>query len=271
VSDVYSMAMLVRWALSGTRPPSADDRLASQARRDEDPLVPVADAIPGLDDAVGRLLDSALRLHPATRPQSISELADALKPHAEASPAAAPPPLPQSPWSGPSKDTDGPPPLPTGRPRPGGVPPVPKGRRTSSIGEAPPPVPGSTGSKSGRRRKIGLGTIVSFIIALAIAWMVASGGPFATDEPEPTGTPTERVGPTEVEIEDAPRKGPTNSAREDTGEPSSVGVREQVCNSRFVFETARDAGANALRAYLEQCDGFSSDYVEAARDALGLN
>jgi hypothetical protein len=289
VSDVYSVCALLRWALTGTPPPSADDRLASKAQRDEDPLNPIDDTLPALDAELARALDTGLRLHPATRPQSMAALTSILEPHLDApSEEAAPPPLPASPWSKKSKEppatgaSASPPPLPTSqptadsRPKPGGVPPIPKASRTSSIGEAPPPIPSQTGEK--QKRRIGLGTILSFAIALAIAWFVASGGLFGDEDgqsvdveaPRDSNRPT-----TQVEVDTEPRKGPQvedhTAVRDEPTDTSAMGVREQLCNSRFTFETARDAGTNALRAYLQQCDGIDSDFVEAARETLGLN
>ncbi len=282
VSDVYSVCALLRWALTGTPPPSADDRLASKAQRDEDPLDSISDALPALDAELARALETGLRLHPATRPQSMAALTTLLEPHLDASgEEPAPPPLPSSPWSQkteePASETNTlPPPLPASRPRSGGVPPIPKASRTSTIGEAPPPIPSQTGVKP--KRRIGVGTIVSFVIALAIAWFVASGGMFGGDDgqnvdvdaPRDTNRPT-----TQVQVDTEPRKGPQaedqSADRDAPTDTSAMGVREQLCNSRFTFETARDAGTNALRAYLQQCDGIDSDFVEAARDALDLN
>jgi len=281
VSDVYSICALLRWALTGTPPHSADERLASKAQRDEDPLISMSDALPNLDAGVARALETGLRLHPATRPQSMAALGEVLEPHVgeSAQSVSAPPPLPSSPWSQPGGDAlsdsaDSPPPIPASRPRTGGVPPIPKASRTSTIGQAPPPIPpsgGSGGSAAKPKRKIGIGTILSFAIALGIAWAVASGGLFGDDESSSVDVEAQRDSnrPTQIEVDDQPRKGPQTADRED--DTSATGVREQLCNSRFTFETARDAGSNALRAYLQQCDGIDSDYVEAARDALGLD
>lgn len=288
VSDIYSVCALLRWALTGTPPPSADDRLASKAQRDDDPLTPIGDTLPDLDGELERALETGLRLHPATRPQSMAALKSVLEPHLDATEEdASPPPLPSSPWSQktvpPMTGTSAsPPPLPASqaktesRPKPGGVPPIPKSSRTSTIGEAPPPIPGQTGGKP--KRRIGMGTILSFIIALAIAWFVATGGMFGGEEsqnvdvdaPRDTNRPT-----TQVQVDTEPRKGPQaedqTADRDEVTDTSAMGVREQLCNSRFTYETARDAGTNALRAYLQQCDGIDSDFVDAARDTLGLN
>jgi len=278
VSDVYSMCALLRWALTGTPPPSADDRLASKAQRDEDPLPPLPEPIAKLDTALARALETGLRLHPATRPQSMTALAEVLEVHVdEASQnTSAPPPLPSSPWSQTTKGettapTGSPPPIPASRPRSGGVPPIPKTSRTSTIGQAPPPIPGSTTGQGKPKRKVGIGTILSFAIALGVAWMVASGGLFGDDDSSSVEIEAQRDSnrPTQIDSEDEPRKGPQPADRQD--DTQATGVREQLCNSRFTFETARDAGSNALRAYLQQCDGIDSDYVEAARDVLGLN
>jgi hypothetical protein len=289
MSDVYSVCALLRWTLTGTPPPSADDRLASKAQRDEDPLNPVGDALPSLDAELARALDTGLRLHPATRPQSMAALKSVLEPHLNATEDdAAPPPLPSSPWTQKSEEppvtgtSASPPPLPTSRPtaasrpKPGGVPPIPKASRTSTIGEAPPPIPSQTGKK--QKRRIGLGTILSFAIALAIAWLVASGGIFGDEDGQSVDVeaPRDSNRPTrQVEVDTEPRKGPQaeeqTADRDEPTDTSAMGVREQLCNSRFTFETARDAGTNALRAYLQQCDGIDSDFVEAARDTLGLN
>ncbi|MEO0383233.1 MAG: hypothetical protein AAF234_06730 [Pseudomonadota bacterium] len=278
VSDVYSICALLRWALTGTPPPSADERLASQAQRDEDPLTSMPDALPSLYADIARALETGLRLHPATRPQSMAALGEVLEPHVgEATQGvSAPPPLPSSPWSQTSADArsgsaSSPPPIPASRPRTGGVPPIPKANRTSTIGQAPPPIPPSSGSAAKPKRKIGIGTILSFAIALGIAWAVASGGLFGDDEGRSVDVEAQRDGnrPTQIDVENEPRKGPQRADRED--DTRATGVREQLCNSRFTFETARDAGSNALRAYVQQCDGIDSDFVEAARDALGLN
>jgi hypothetical protein len=101
--------------------------------------------------------------------------------------------------------------------------------------------------------------------------MVASGGLFGDDDSSSVEIEAQRDSnrPTQIDSEDEPRKGPQSADRQE--DTQATGVREQLCNSRFTFETARDAGSNALRAYLEQCDGIDSDYVEAARDVLGLN
>lgn len=90
------------------------------------------------------------------------------------------------------------------------------------------------------------------------------------DAPRDTNRPT-----TQVQVDTEPRKGPQaedqTADRDEVTDTSAMGVREQLCNSRFTYETARDAGTNALRAYLQQCDGIDSDFVDAARDTLGLN
>lgn len=278
VSDVYSLCALLRWALTGIPPHSADERLASKAQRDEDPLTSMLDALPDLDVGVARALETGLRLHPATRPQSMAALGEVLEPHVgeSAQSVSAPPPLPSSPWSQtagdvPSDPASSPPPIPASRPRTGGVPPIPKASRTSTIGQAPPPIPSSGSSAAKPKRKIGVGTILSFAIALGIAWAVASGGLFGNDEGSSVEVDAQRDSnrPTQTDVDDEPRKGPQTANRED--DTRATGVREQLCNSRFTFETAQDAGSNALRAYLQQCDGIDSDYVEAARDALGLD
>ncbi|MEQ8657763.1 MAG: hypothetical protein RIC24_10715 [Hyphomicrobiales bacterium] len=278
VGDVYSICALLRWALTGTPPASADERLTSKAQRDEDPLTSMSEILPDLDAGVARALDTGLRLHPATRPQSMIALGEVLEPHVgeAAQSTTAPPPLPSSPWSktaegGSSPTAAAPPPIPGASRRAGGVPPIPNTKRTSTIGQAPPPIPSSGRSTTKPKRKIGVGTILSFAIALAIAWAVASGGLFGDDESSSVEVEDQRDSnrPTQVDVDDEPRKGPQTADREDDTRAS--GVREQLCNSRFTYETARDAGSNALRAYLQQCDGIDSDYVEAARDVLGLD
>ncbi|MFN3171279.1 MAG: serine/threonine protein kinase [Hyphomicrobiales bacterium] len=279
VSDVYSLCALLRWSLTGKPPPSADERLTSKAQRDEDPLTSMSEALPDLDTSVARALETGLRLHPATRPQSMAALGEVLEPHVgeAAQGVSAPPPLPSSPWpqkggDAPSDSAASPPPIPASRPRTGGVPPIPKASRTSTIGQAPPPIPpsgGSGGSVAKPKRKIGIGTILSFAIALGIAWAVASGGLFSDDQGSSVDAQRDSNRPTQIDVDDEPRKGPRTADRED--DSTITGVRQQLCNSRFTFETARDAGSNALRAYLQECDGIDSDYVEAARDALGLN
>lgn len=281
VSDVYSVCALLRWALTGTPPPSADNRLASKAQRDDDPLSPIGDALPDLDGELARALDTGLRLHPATRPQSMAALTSVLEPHLDTSAEdSAPPPLPSSPWSQKTNEpaagtSASPPPLPVSRPTSASVPPIPKASRTSTIGEAPPPLPSQSGKP---KRRIGMGTILSFIIALAIAWFVASGGIFGSEESQNVDVDAARDmnrPTTQVQVDAEPRKGPPvedqTADRDEATDTSAMGVREQLCNSRFTFETARDAGTNALRAYLQQCDGIDSDFVDAARDALGRN
>ncbi|MFK7792549.1 MAG: serine/threonine-protein kinase [Devosiaceae bacterium] len=290
VSDVYSIIALLYWALSGNAAPSADDRLASKAQRDQDPLRPINELVPGLDAELVRAIDTGMRLHPATRPQSIAVLAELLELHAsvatpQTSEASAPPPIPnarKTPWGPSNGASSAPPPLPS---RSGGVPPIPRSTRTGSIGQTPPPLPQGQSSASGGskpKRKIGIGTVVTFIVALAVAWVVASGGMFGGNEgtdvepPRQVENQRETTRPESVEVDNQPRKGPAANAEDDDddddddqAERSPDGVLEQFCNSRFTFETARDAGTNALRAYVRRCNGIDSDFVEDARDALG--
>lgn len=314
VSDVYSMITLLYWMLSGNPAPSAEARLASKAQRDEDPLQAITNLVPGLPDEVARAIETGLRLHPATRPQSMDALVEVLEPHAgpqaASTAAAAPPPLPgsssspgsspdssptstrQTPWgpktgtSGPGTSGSVPPPLPTGTStRSAGVPPIPK--RTSTIGQAPPALPKSAGQPAKPKRRIGIGTIISFVVALAVAWVVASGGMFGGDEPSQQTAPPRQVDnqrdtsqPETIEVENQPRKGPRPSNElevdddddlqefEDASDRTPDGVTQQFCTSRFTYETARDAGTNALRAYLRRCNGVDSEFVGAARDEL---
>lgn len=297
VSDVYSISALIYWALAGTPPPSADERLAAKAQRDEDPFVPLANAVVALNFEVTSKVDTALRLHPATRPQSIAMLIELLTPHADApettdSPEAfeTPPPIPTGPWSSSKTDAapappSAPPPLPqTKTPRSAKVPPIPRTKRTSTIGEAPPPLPSSGTPAQRRKRKIGIGTVLSFAVALGVAWLVASDGLFNNDrsgnaEPSaPVEQQREVNRPEPLDVDNEPRKGPRPVQREedernddDTALNPVDGVLEQFCNSRFTYETARDAGTNALRAYLQRCQTIDSDYVDDARDALDLD
>ncbi len=289
VSDIYSIAVLIYLAIAGKAPPSADERLTAQAQRDEDPYVPLADAATAVNFEVTSQLDTALRLHPATRPQSMDALIDLLRPHAEAADheaipeTSSVPPMPTAgPWSS-SKAGSGatPPPLPQVKaPRSGQVPPIPRKKHTSTIGEAPPSRPSS--GRTARKRKIGVGTVLSFALALGVAWLVASGDLFSDErsgreQPPPTGEPREVNRTEPLEVDDAPRKGPRaqqrddDSGSEDTALNSVDGVLEQFCNSRFTYQTARDGGTNALRAYLQRCQNVDSDYVDDARDALGID
>ena len=285
VSDIYSVAVLMYWAIAGKAPMSADERLTAQAQRDEDPLVPLADAATAVNFEVTSQLDTALRLHPATRPQSMDALIDLLRPHAEAAdtePTAETASAPTGPWSSPAAGSGAtPPPLPQGKaPRSGQVPPIPRKKHTSTIGEAPPPPPSSGGTA--RKRKIGLGTVLSFALALGVAWLVASGDLFSNDrsgseQTAPVGEPRDVNRTEPLEVDDAPRKGPRpqqlndDSDSEDTALNSVDGVLEQFCNSRFTYQTARDGGTNALRAYLQRCQNVDSDYVDDAREALGID
>ena len=284
-SDVYSVAALLLWALSGERPPAARERLAATAQRDDDPLPDVGAVLSGQDPNLVDLIETGLRLHPATRPQNVDRFAALLEPLAEQAasmddPATrgTPPPLPWSQKETPdigetasaSDETHAtggatPPPLP---PRPRGVPPIPK-RRTSTIGEA---TPKQAGGK--HRRRIGIGTILSFTIALAVAWMVASGGLFDSRDAAPGERPSDSTRTERLPV-DSPRKGPRSSGdgAQETAAPADQpadGVLQQFCSSRFTFEARRDAGTNALRNYLARCESIDGPYVDEARDLLGL-
>ncbi len=295
VSDVYSIVALLYWALSGTPAPAAADRLASKAQRDEDPLQPIASLTPKLDTDVARMIETGLRLHPATRPQNMDALIELLEPHAGAKPVSnAPPPLPsntptstrKTPW-GPKEAASSPPPLPSSQRRSGGVPPVPKSapKRTSTIGQAPPELPGSAPANK-PKSKMRVGTIFSFIIALGVAWVVASGGMFGDEDQSVETTPSRQTDnqrdtsqPQTIEVENQPRKGPRpgndvevpDDAFEEIEDASETpdGVTQQFCTSRFTYESVRDAGTNALRAYLSRCNGIESEFVDAARRELG--
>ncbi|MEM1283929.1 MAG: hypothetical protein AAGH43_00940 [Pseudomonadota bacterium] len=285
VSDIFSVAALLFWALYGDKPPSAKDRLAATAQRDEDPLPDVRSLLDAQDADLVGLIETGLRLHPATRPQTLERLIEVLERLAEdakqettSSAENVPPPLP---WSqkktadigeAPPEAKDAtaaagatPPPLP---PRPRGVPPIPK-RQTSTIGEAPPK---QSGDK--RKRRIGIGTILSFTIALGVAWMVASGDMFGSEDSGSTETiPSTRQ--TEPQPVDSPRKGPqsTNQVEQETAAPANQpadGVLQQFCSSRFTFEARRDAGTNALRNYLSRCEAIDGPFVDEARDLLGI-
>jgi hypothetical protein len=295
VSDVYSIVTLLYWALSGTPAPAARDRLASKAQHDEDPLQPILNLVPGLDDTIAQAIETGLRLHPATRPQSMDGLIEVLEPHAGAKPgSSSPPPLPagtptssrKTPWW-PKDAAPSPPPLPSSQRRSGGVPPVPKStpKRTSTIGQAPPELRKSTPANK-PKSKMRVGTILSFIIALGVAWVVASGGMFGDQDQSVETTPSRQTDnqrdtsqPQTIEVENQPRKGPRpgsdgevdDDAFEEIDDVSDApdGVTQQFCTSRFTYNSVRDAGTNALRAYLSRCNGIQSEFVDAARRELG--
>ncbi len=279
-SDIYSLASLYYLGVTGDAPPSADDRLAARAQRDDDPYVPLSEH-PWLQDEVGKefavLMDSAMRLHPATRPQSLVAFRYSLAsiterlghiPEPPPIPANTPPPI----SSADIGTRTSPPPLPPKASRGANVPTIPKRSKASTIGQAPPPLPSSSPSDSQprRKRKIGIGTIVSFGAALALAWWVASGGMFSSGESEVPVRETPRPNP--VESVEQPRKGPSaNEQVEDDEQDVADGVLQQFCNSRFTWETARDSGTNALRAYVQRCENIESPFVDDAREILGLN
>ncbi|MEM6710909.1 MAG: hypothetical protein AAF590_01340 [Pseudomonadota bacterium] len=278
MGDVYGLASLLYWVLTGSPPVEADRRLAAHAQRDDDPYRPIGAQTSLLPPHLAQTIDRALRLHPAMRPQSISSLWQSLEDAvAEAgteansastrhAPATPPPLSPTEPTA--TRAT-------TPSRRPSGVPKVPKRSRTSSLGEAPPPLPAPSSGKQPAKRAVGIGAVFSFGIALAIAWFVASGGISGSDEPPQRTTPLEELlnepGTTQVNTQDVPPKGPQNDRDEDTSAQTSDGVLEQFCTSSFTFETARDAGTNALRQYLLRCETFDTEFVEMARDVLDLD
>lgn len=298
-SDIYSVSALLIWALSGTPAPSAGARTASRAQRDDDPFVPLSQSMPSLDPALTNVIDTGMRLHPAVRPQGFAALKDALDADGLAS---TPSPVPSS-----MPSSDGPPPLPTGMTKQGantantppplsrrgaGVPSVSRQTRTSTIGERPPALPNAGQAGQPRKRKISPMTVATFIIALAVAWFIASDGNLFGTNDEPTArdqtqtveanrpnTTTEtpatetqvtetRKGPSNTTQDDA-REDPVESARDEIGNAVD-GVLEQFCGSTFIFNQARDAGNNALRAYLDRCSRIDGPFVDDARRELGL-
>lgn len=281
-SDLYSLSALLVWALSGTPAPSAAARTASRAQHDEDPFVPLSESMPSLDPALANVVDSGMRLHPAVRPQGFAALKDALNvdgavvPTAISAPSSdGPPPLPASP---PTPTSSAPPPLPK---RGAGVPNVPRQTKTSTIGQRPPALPGAGQTSGPRKRKFSLMTVVTFVIALAIAWFIASDGQMFSNDGPSTRQQTQSVDAnrpnTPVEAPDnEPRKGPSNTAQEEVVENAREqidtavdGVLEQFCGSSFIFNQARDAGSNALRAYLDRCSSIDGPFVDEARRQLG--
>lgn len=285
-SDVYSLSALLIWALSGEQAPSAEARTAARAQHDDDPFVPLSESTPTLDPTLANVVDTGMRLHPAVRPQGFAALKEALSAQGkerlepQAKTADGPPPLPP----GASKaGSTTPPPLPK---RGGGVPTIPRQSHTSTIGEKSPTASGTQPSQP-RKRKIGLMTVVTFVIALAVAWFVASDGQlFSNDdegitrESQPTveanrpNTTTETPS-TETQVTE-PRKGPARTnVDEGTDAPSDEidtaadGVVEQFCGSTFIYNQARDGGTEALRAYIDRCEGIDGPFVDDARRELG--
>lgn len=296
--DLYSVSALLVWALSGTPAPSAEARTASRAQRDDDPYVPLTTSMPSLDPALTTVIDGGMRLHPAVRPQGFAALKDALSADGVVAAPAPPskgsadgPPSLSAGTAGqtsPSKPTgSAPPPLPR---RGTGVPTVPRQTRTSTIGQRPPALPGTGQANQPRKRKFSVMTILTFIIALAIAWFIASDGNLFNSSDvsivreraenveanRPNTTPEVSI-PETSPPENEPRKGPSNTADQDTVdsprdevETAIDGVLEQFCGSRFIFDQARDAGRNALRAYLDRCSRIDGPFLDDARRELGL-
>ncbi|GAB5511590.1 MAG: hypothetical protein Rhims3KO_29910 [Hyphomicrobiales bacterium] len=296
-SDLYSVSALLIWALTGTPAPSAEARTASRAQRDDDPFVPLTQSMPSLDPALANVIDTGMRLHPAVRPQGFAALKDALGADGLAAAPASPPESASTPWASPSSNI--PPPLPAGTAKEGGntppplprrgagVPTVSRQTRTSTIGARPPALPNTGQAGQPRKRKISAMTVATFVIALAVAWFIASDGnlfgtndepsvrdqtqtveanrPSTTDE-LPTNEP--RKGPSNTSQDDA-RNDPVESAREEI-DSAVDGVLEQFCGSNFIFNQARDAGNNALRAYLDRCARIDGPFVDDARRELGL-
>ncbi|MBV6657091.1 MAG: hypothetical protein KI785_04905, partial [Devosiaceae bacterium] len=220
-------------------------------------------------------------------PQGLDALIEELSVLAEepeTTPASAPPPLP--PTSNPKAGNATPPPLaereanaPPPLPQRGSVPTAGR-RKTSTIGEAPP--------AAKPRRRLPLTRILSFIVALAVAWIVSSGGLglFNDDEGAEVQAPqqqTQRQQAPSVDsappdrpanVPDQPRKGPaaTEPQLDNAGvtvEPLPEGVAEQVCFSALVFQEERAAGVDALLRYIAQCAPHDGQFVEAARQELG--
>jgi hypothetical protein len=133
-------------------------------------------------------------------------------------------------------------------------------------------------------------TIVTFIIALAIAWFIASDGnlfnsgddPIVRERTESVEANRPNTTPETPASEiprpgSEPRKGPSSADRQDPIdsardeiETAVDGVLEQFCGSSFIFNQARDAGGNALRAYLDRCSRIDGPFVDDARRELGL-
>lgn len=300
--DVYSLCALLASALMGEAVPATQERLTSKAQHDKDPLVAMNQALPQLDETIAGLLDRGLRLHPATRPQSVAELRAALEPFATAATVtsssagngadmAVPPPLPQTktssigsripsvPRSASKTSTIGqrPPPLQQTDPW----------NRGSSQSTAPPPTPGKTtgsgsaGASTPKKRRFSLPTIISFLVALAVAWFVASGGMPGSDDETVSAPQTQQVQQDTLNENTRPSNAPeqrkgndTNSSQTpstelETAEPD--GVLEQFCSSRFMFEFNRDSGTNGLRDYIARCAPIDGQFINEARRLLGLN
>lgn len=291
-SDLYSVSALLVWALSGTPAPSAETRTASRAQRDDDPFVPLSESMPSLDPALANVIDTGMRLHPAVRPQGFAALKDALNAEGIAEPVATPPtPTIFAPSS------NVPPPLPSSATKPtgsvppalpkrgSGVPTIPRETRTNTIGQRPPALPGAGPASQPRKRKISIMTVVTFVIALAIAWFIASGGYlFNNDDGSTAREQRESVEANrpntttqaQETLENEPRKGPSNTTEDDVVESARDeidhavdGVLEQFCSSTFILNQARDAGDNALRAYIDRCSRIDGPFVDDARREIG--
>ncbi|MEM1288047.1 MAG: hypothetical protein AAGH60_06815 [Pseudomonadota bacterium] len=275
-ADVFSLCWLLQAVLAGEKPPSTADRLAKQAQREPDPLTPITAEIP---TEIAQELEAGLKLHPAVRPQGLARLIELLEPHMndastlegsqETSPT--PPPLPtrstespsnndtrKGPWG--SRD-HGPPPLPPSAPTTKRrTVPVTGRRKPSSIGappSAPPQAP--AGKPYAHKRRLKVSTILAFLIALAVAWFVAGGGFGLVND-------AERIQQQEQSAERAP-SGETLDPT-DTSNTETDGVLEQYCSSRFVFNSARERGVNALQDYIDRCSPIGGEFLPLAERAL---
>ncbi|MEM6382295.1 MAG: hypothetical protein AAF739_06435 [Pseudomonadota bacterium] len=289
-ADVFSVGCLIYRAISGCVPSPAAERLDAQARHDNDPLTALGSS-EASDGALRSVTDRALRLHPAVRPQSLADFREALAALAQDAPkpmeqtvkrsASVPPPLPQGsgtasqrgPWG--EKERASP---------SGAVPPIRK--RTSTIGAQP-------AATAKPKRSMGKATVIGFIVALAVAWVISTGGlGLIDDQPgnltPPTPQPTQdrqieqvRTPPANQPSNTLPndpldpptaRKGPSSTQRpvEDDAVDLDIsdGVLESLCSSTITFQQARDDGPAALRRYIERCTPVDGEFVDEAFEAL---
>ncbi|MCS7253147.1 MAG: serine/threonine-protein kinase [Armatimonadota bacterium] len=73
-SDVYSLAATLYFALTGVTPPEAVERLTHNRR-----LISIRSINPDVTEAVERVIEKALKLHPSERYTSVREFSEALR------------------------------------------------------------------------------------------------------------------------------------------------------------------------------------------------